>query len=360
MKIVCLIDSLGSGGAQRQMVGLARLLKEQNNMVKVVWYHKDSFYRYYLDQHQIDYDNIVLAGKFSKMKGVARIVKDFAPDAVIAYLDGPVVISCLLHLIGYRFRLIVSERNTTQRLNWKERIKFWLCRRADVIVPNSFTQRDFIKKHFSYLDDKLVTITNFVDTDYFSPALIKKDSSSLLHLLVVGRINPQKNVIRFLEAIKLVKDKGYHLKVDWYGKASNVVYNQQCMELRLSLGIENYIEFHKESQNILDIYRSADAFCLPSIFEGFPNVVCEAMACGLPIICSDVCDHSRLIKNSINGFLFNPYKSENIEDALIRFIKLPSVEKEKIGLKNRKTAVQDFSSETFIQNYIKILRENSL
>lgn len=360
MKIICLIDSLGSGGAQRQLVGLAGLLEEQGNTVKVVWYHKDSFYEYYLDQHQIDYENIVLNGKFSKIKGVARIIKDFTPDVVIAYLDGPVAISCLLRLIGYRFRLIVSERNTTQRLNWKERIKFLLCKKADVVVPNSYTQSDFIKKHFPSLKNKLVTITNFVNTDYFSPGPVKKEFSPRIRLLVVGRVNPQKNVIRFLEAIKLIKDNGYGLKVDWYGKAYDSVYHRECMELLTSLDIEDYIEFHEENKNIQDVYRSADVFCLPSIFEGFPNVVCEAMACGLPVICSDVCDHGRIVKEGVNGFLFNPCQSESIADALIRFIKLPSAEKERMGLVSRENAVQDFSPAIFLRKYNEILRGNSL
>lgn len=355
MKVLCLIDSLGSGGAQRQLVGLARLLKEHSYEVKVVWYHENSFYRYYLEEHKIDYENVLLKNKWVKLRGIARVIKRFFPDVVIAYLDGPAVISCLLRLTGQRFRLIVSERNTTQTLNWKERIKFFFYRQADAIVPNSFSQTNFIQRYFPSLKNRLFTITNFVDTDYFSPAPFPHDPSYPLRILVVGRINPQKNVLHFLQTVRQLKDRGYKLKVDWYGKALDAGYHRKCLFLQETLGIKDYIEFHGENKDILNVYRQADAFCLPSLFEGFPNVVCEAMACGLPVLCSNVCDNGRIVKDGVNGFLFNPDSVEEITAALTRFVELPVTERQKISSINREVSLVRFSEKTFVQKYIEIL-----
>ena len=70
MKILCVIDSLGSGGAQRQLVGLADLLHGHGYEVKVVWYHADSFYKEFLDARGVDYENIVAQKRWGKWKRV--------------------------------------------------------------------------------------------------------------------------------------------------------------------------------------------------------------------------------------------------------------------------------------------------
>ena len=79
------------------------------------------------------------------------------------------------------------------------------------------------------------------------------------------------------------------------------------------------------------LYQKVDLFCLPSIIEGFPNVICEAMASGLPVICSNVCDNPFIVKSQENGFLFKPEDPTDIADNLIKAISLSEREKEIMG-----------------------------
>ena len=96
-------------------------------------------------------------------------------------------------------------------------------------------------------------------------------------------------------------------------------------------------------------------FCLPSLFEGFPNVVCEAMSCGLPILCSNICDNPLIVEDGGNGILFSPYCAENIADAIIKYINLSEDKKVQMGVRSRELALEKFSSEVFIQKYIDLI-----
>ena len=73
-----------------------------------------------------------------------------------------------------------------------------------------------------------------------------------------------------------------------------------------------------------ELMRRYDALVLPSMWEGVPNVVCEALASGLPVLASDVSDIPLLLQDGVNGFLFAPHKVEGIAGAIIRFGALPA------------------------------------
>ena len=170
MKILCLIDALGMGGAERQMIGLAQLLRNREHDVNLVTYHDRDSYSELADRHRVNTINLHVRGnRFSKLIAIRQHIRKNRYDWVIAYKNGPTAIACLLKMLGGKFKLIVSERNTTQKLTRAEKIKFFLYRWADYIVPNSFSQEVFIANHFPKLIRKTVTITNFTDTSHFIP-----------------------------------------------------------------------------------------------------------------------------------------------------------------------------------------------
>ena len=297
-KVLLFIDSLVSGGAQRQIVGLAKLLHDKKYEVKLIYYHPLEFYKPYLDENGVTYE-CVPGASYSQARffKIAKSIREFKPDVVISYLDVPIIISCLLKACGMKFKLIVSERNTTQTITLRDRVKFFLMRWADVIVPNSYTQEKFIKEHYYSLKNKVVTITNFVDTEMFVPSINKSNQTT--RIVVVGRVSEQKNILRFLKVIKILKDRDMDFVVDWYGYTAEP-YNSQCKKITQKYEIGDVFSFHNPTLNIISEYQDCDVFCLPSIYEGFPNVICEAMSCGKPILCSNICDNPMIVKDNYN------------------------------------------------------------
>lgn len=354
-KIICLIESLGSGGAERQMSGLAVLLKKQGYDVEVWTYYPNDFYLPILQDANVTYRYIAEAqNKKKRLWVLRRELRKANPDTVITYLDTACMVACVIKAMGARFRLIVSERNTTQHLSKRERLKFFLYRFADFIVPNSHTQAEFVKSHFPNLAHKVECITNFVDTDRFTPAQ-KRTTQTLRRILTVARVMPQKNVIGYIKAIKAVVDRGYSLCVDWFGNSVDENYYNLCKQTVKDNGLEDVFVFHPAKQNIIEEYQTADIFCLPSFFEGFPNVVCEAMCCGLPIIASNVCDNAQIVEEEGNGFLFDPHNEQQMAEVMIRSLEMTENRKVEMCNTSRTLAIEKFSSTVFISKYINII-----
>lgn len=359
-KILCLIDSLGiGGGAERQMVGLAMLLQEKGYQVDLVAYYNHDSYPELLAQPNLKIYTLKTGdSKWSKLMAVKHHIKSSGGyDCVIAYKDGPTIISCLLRLLGVKFRLIVSERNTNQGLSVKDKVKFFLYRFADYIVPNSYSQADFINQNFPNLKERVKTITNFTDTIHFHP--IETINNDKINVLTVARIASQKNILNYLAAIKLLKVAGFAHKVhfNWYGpvQPGEEVYGETCFNKMIELGLEDMIEFHPATSEIAKQYQACDIFCLPSIYEGFPNVVCEAMSCGKPIVCSRVCDNPYIVQENQNGILFDPENPQDIYMAIKSAIEMPDAQRIKWGKYSRSIAESMFSKESFVSKYINIL-----
>lgn len=360
MKILCLIDTLGMGGAERQMIGLATLLKECGYTVDLVTYYNHDFYMGLAERNGITCHTLsVQNSRWSKLQAIRKYIQASGGyDWVIAYKDGPTVIGCLLKCLGGRFRLIVSERNTNQNITRGDRLKFFLYRFADYIVPNAYSQEQFIKTHFPGLSPKVVTITNFTDTDYFQPKSEVRPQIPIV--LTAARIALQKNVLNYMQAIALLKAKGVQAKFEWYGdvQPGEEEYGKQVFSLRLQLGIEDMLTFYPATSNIITCYQQCDIFCLPSVYEGFPNVVCEAMACGKPVVCSRVCDNPYIVQENENGVLFDPNDVNDIAEKLTLLLSMSAQQQAQMGLKSREIAERLFSKSAFVDKYIHLIEHH--
>lgn len=358
-KILCFIDSLSSGGAQRQFVGMTAALKRAGYNVKIITYHHLPFYLSLLENEGIEYEYVSKANnKLLRIYCINRAIKTFKPNLVISYLDMPSKIACICKLLqSKKLKLIVSERNTTQILTHQERAKFFLYRYADIIVPNSYSQQRFIEENFPGLSNKVETITNFVDLDRFSPAKEHKYDKDAIRIICVGRVIPQKNVLRFLDAVNILKNKGLNFKIGWFGAKVDHNYYQNCIDKIKLFNLDNYFEFHQPNLDITPEYQQSDIFCLPSTYEGYPNVLCEAMSCGLPVVCSAVCDNPIIAEDGINGFLFNPLSVEDMSSALIKAINTTNQQRQVMGSASRRFAEEKFSYNNFSKKYEQLIQK---
>jgi glycosyltransferase involved in cell wall biosynthesis len=256
--VVLLIDSLAQGGAQWQIVGLAFLLKERGYDVQVLTYYDIPFYASFLEKHAVPYqviDNAV--SPLKRIWNVRKVLKHRHPNTVISYLDTPNMLACLAKMSGLRFQLIVSERNTTQQLSIKKHILFWLYHYADAIVPNSVTQTEFIYYHFPTLAQKVKTITNFVDLDAFKPSDMQKEFHPL-RMIGVGRMEPQKNISRLIEAVEEVRQQGITVVFDWYGRKTS--YTEKYQAKIQQCGLQDVFILHDATYDIMTKYQEADLF----------------------------------------------------------------------------------------------------
>ena len=143
--ILCLIENIGPSGAERQITNLAVQLRKLGHEVEVAYYVKKEFYLPFLMENDVKGCYLSEAANLRKRFFVLmKHIKATCPDTVISYSASPSMITCVLKLFGAKFNLIVSERNTTQRLDKREKTKFFFYRWANHIVPNSQSQAKLV------------------------------------------------------------------------------------------------------------------------------------------------------------------------------------------------------------------------
>ena len=356
MKILLFIDNLGAGGAQRQLVGLAVMLKQQKYDVKVCTYFPHDFYKTYLDESNVQNEIILGADNVKRRISVVRsYFKKEQPDWVIAYQETPSLVACAAKALGCNYKLLVSERNTTQKIGVNERVRFQLYRFADAIVPNSYSQEQYLIEHHSWMKRKITTITNFVDLEkFYAVDHIRRD---IPEIMVAASLMQSKNALRFIEACSILRQRNIKFHVSWYGISPEwPEYYQQCLDLIKRYRLEDHVSILEKTQQIAEKYRECDYFCLPSLFEGTPNVICEAISTGVPVMCSDICDNPYYVHAGENGILFDPLSSDDIADKMHQLLSQSESEYQVFRKASRRIAEGNLSNNLFLTKYLSVLQ----
>ncbi|MEZ7821007.1 MAG: glycosyltransferase, partial [Patescibacteria group bacterium] len=171
------------------------------------------------------------------------------------------------------------------------------------------------------------------------------------YLLMIGRQIDKKNILFLLRAyhqyIRQFKSKPYPLVLVGNGEQNNKI-KEFINHYKLNDYV--YLFDFMDQNSIKYIYQQASAFILPSKeFETWGLVVNEAMASGLPVLVSNKCGCcSTLVKNGINGFVFNPLSIESITNALVSFTSLSGQEKLEMGI-NSRNIIKSWDLDRFCQ-----------
>ena len=201
---------------------------------------------------------------------------------------------------------------------------------ATKVYPNSFALRDIIIKNGYCKEGKLSVIgngsSNGIDTSHFDPAQISPETIQSLR----KELNLKETDKVFCFIGRIVKDKGIHELVEAFiknaGSHSNIKLllvgpfekdldplNKETEELLFSHPDIRFVGFQKDVRPYLAI---SDAFVFPSYREGFPNVVMQAGAMGLPCIVSDINGCNEIIEHKVNGWIVPPKNVEELASAI--------------------------------------------
>lgn len=367
MKVLCLIDSLGSGGAQRQLCNLAVMLKRRGFEVSVLTYHPFDFFLPILQNEGVPYRCLNTNIPSKHLASVRRILREGDQDVVLAFLSGPSLYAELAGLPNRRWGLVVSERLARPK-TFRDGSRDWILRKfhllADVITTNSHTNRLMIEQNSRRAGSRTVTIYNAIDLCQFEYCEPYSTTPRELRIAVASSYQEKKNPVRFIKAIALATRhlSDVRLVLDWYGgfnrkKTGDLdrrVFDATIREIEKA-GLKQVVRLHDATASIAEVYRNADVVALPSLFEGLPNTICEGMATGRPILMSDVCDAGNLVKEGKNGFLFDPTSVEDMARAISRLAQLDSVQRISFGKTSRQMAESLFDSSLVVERYADAL-----
>jgi glycosyltransferase involved in cell wall biosynthesis len=166
---------------------------------------------------------------------------------------------------------------------------------------------------------RLHYLPNVVDTGLFKPAV--RSPEDPVRLLIAGRLTGEKRIDRFLSVLAVVS-KRTNKKVCAV-IAGEGPLRRQLEEQARDLGLAQTVEFAGLVQDLLPYYQSCHIFVLTSDWEGTPNVVLEAMACGLPVVSTRVGGVPEMIRNGETGFLVGGQDHDEMANVLLDLIHSP-------------------------------------
>lgn len=204
---------------------------------------------------------------------------------------------------------------------------------------------------------KLVTIQNGIDIAKYSMGALRSDDTHKPVIISVGRLDKMKNYIRAIDACALLKDLDFEYIILGGGSEYNTL-KQHIGKKRL----ENKVKLLGFQSDVPRYLSQSDIFLLPSIWEGFGLSMVEAMACGLPVVVSNVPGVREIVGNNIKcGFLVDPHDVADIAEKLRCLIISRKLRRE-IGRYNELYARRfsiDITAEGYHKLYKRIVEENA-
>jgi glycosyltransferase involved in cell wall biosynthesis len=162
----------------------------------------------------------------------------------------------------------------------------------------------------------------------------------------VGRLVPIKDHRTLLRAAALVSAAGVDVRVLLVGSGPE----REGLQSQATGPLEGRVCFAGDSSRVPDMLNAMDVFVLPSLNEGMSNTLLEAMACGLPVLATNVGGNPEIIENDVNGCLFTPGDAEWLADKLKLLARDPNLIHQ-LGTAARNRAIESFSLSRMLETY---------
>lgn len=312
MKILHIITSLRTGGAEKLMVDLLPRLRDLGNEVELLVI--DGIQTPFFSELNSKGVKINQLGKNCNVYNPINIIK-LIPylnkfDIIHTHNTAPQLFTAIASLFTKHGRLFTTEHNTTNRrrnIKGFVYIDKWMYNKYDKIICISDQAENNLRDYLKSSSNKICTIYNGIDIQNFIDAKPLKDLQEQFkdcHLgIMVAGFRAQKDQKTLIKAYKLLP-KEYHLLLVGTGE-----YEESCKLLAKELGVDNRVHFLGMRTDIPQLLHTADTVIMSSHYEGLSLSSIEGMASGNPFIASDVDGLHEVVIGA--GILF-PHENEKI------------------------------------------------
>lgn len=233
-----------------------------------------------------------------------------------------------------------------------------------ILTKIKYTKETSVSNHFLEYPNSnknIVVISNGVDVDLFNRKVKNSKRNDKCTFLWVGRYEKLKGINILLKALREIIIVYPDIELILVGHGNE---KKSLKKLSHDLGLDRFVKFmgRKKTSQLIQLYKSADIFVLPSLSEGQPIVLLEAFAAKLPVIATDVGDNAYIIKNNINGFIVTPGNYTDLKNTLLKTYrlykrkKLYSLGKEGYKLVKQKYS-WDLAAQRFFNVYMNLLKK---
>ncbi|HOL66830.1 MAG TPA: glycosyltransferase [bacterium] len=327
-RVYYIIGTLEIGGAEKQLLKLCQGLDKKKFLPGVIVLRSGGALKKDFLKSGVE---VLEAGKRFKVDvffflRLVRILKKEKPDIVHTFMFTANTWGRLAALLAGVPIIFSSERCVDIWKRWYHRlIDRFLLRFTRQVVANSLAVRDFYQRRERIPQEKITVIPNGIEVEKFADISLSSDKKKALGLeeasFVIGaggRFTPQKGLIFLIRAMPEV------LKV--FPDAVAVLVGDGPLRKELETaarqaGVSRNMVFTGYRDDIHEIFSGVDVVVVPSLFEGMPNVVLEAMALRKPVIGSDIPEIAELVEDGKNGFLVPVRDPEALAKKIIMLLK---------------------------------------
>jgi len=365
-KILFVLSSLGSGGAEKVAVQLLNHLNGKKYNITVVIFERKGEFLKDIPGNIYVYD-LKWENRFSFPKLVyklSKIIKDTSPSLIISFLIYSNFVALLARAAACsRVPVIIAEHSVPERTMKIGRyylLKKWFYKllypKAERIIAVSKGIKDELTDYWEIPCRKVEIVNNAIDLNLIEKlsgeTIRHQNDISVPEIIAVGRLSEPKGYPYLLKAIKLVIDiTPVHLHI--YGDGDE---KKRLEKMVKDLGISEAVSFEGYKENPYKYMSKGAVFVLSSLWESFSIVLIEAMACGIPVV-STRCPYGpeEIITDGINGLLV-PVADENaLAEAILKVLNDDSLRVRLIEAGKRRA--EDFVIEKMIAGYERVFAE---
>jgi len=364
-RILFFIYDLGGGGAERVLVNIIRNI-DRSRFIPVLYLFSKKGTLLPLvpgDTEIISLDDVHVPEIFGLwffflFKRIRAQLKGVRPDILLSFMWYPNAIAIIVQkLMRGNVKVIVSERTSTSMYsskrdnNWRNFIIRFLYPRANLIIsPSRKIAQDIILQ--TVPESKVRVIHNPVDISAISE-YAKEETDHRWYrkkesiVIAIGRLGNEKGFDYLIKAIALLAGEGIQCKLVILGEGKE---KENLLKLVEKLGLNDRVSFEGFQENPYKYLARSTVFVLSSLYEGFPNVLLEAMALGIPSVATRCpTGPDEIITEGVDGVLIPPADEKAIADSIKKLLLDEDLRKRLSEAGKRR--IQDFAVEKIVKQY---------
>jgi len=369
IKIAFILPNLGGGGAERTILNLCSNLNREKFEITLILGKKKGEYIKFLPSDIEIFDLRVNHVMFSLSK-LLKLIKKIKPDIIFSTLTHMnIVVLLLKYLFSKNIKIIIREANFfstayKESRNLKAKIlpffiKLLYNKANKIIFLSKGMSEDFYRVFSNYIEKpKMLVIPNPINIRKIDELKYEDIHEQLFEdgnkrIIAIGRLTKQKGYKYLLDAVSLIIREISNIKLLILGEGEDRKFLEEYAK---KIGVSKYVCFCGFKSNPYKYLAHSDVFVLASLWEGFGNVILEAMACGIPVVATDCPSGPReIISHMEDGLLVPVRDAKSLATAIIELLRNESL-REKL-VTNAFKKVGNFDVDKIVNIYEKLFEE---
>lgn len=367
-KVLLFIPHLQQGGAERQILELMSRLPSRYAPTLCLYRHDDAARIHYSDylpagepKHSLDVDDM---GRVGLARLVALIERE-RPTILHSYRDRANLWARLAARRTAVPIVLTSVRNRYQGPLYGV-AEFLLQNTSARVLTNSRGIEDELVHWSRVRPERIQVIHNFVDLEAFYPPSSAERASARatygyapddLIVVMPGRLAMQKHQLGLAAALAIVKRRQQlpkNLRLVFAGRRRDKIYSRLVPLGMRAVGVADHVEYLEPVKDMLTLYHAADALVMPSLFEGMPNAVLEAHACGLPAVVSHAANRDDIVRPGVSGWQARTADPVSLANALSALFSTTHAQRATMGMAGREHVATAFHPDRILAETVAL------